>query len=713
LADDPTGGAFVNSMLGVGHVSAGGVLTRLTASPTSPDDGQKATQVPLAKSVSAITSDAAGQLYFITATGAKVRRIATNGIVGTAAGTGILDINNRFTGSGGAAISATLPWMTGLAVGSDGSILVASGTQVASVRPDHKLALIAGNGVYLNSGDNGAAKTASVLPSAVAESGGSVYIAGVTTKMCGAVPFTYVCPDKGNLRRVSPNGVITTVYVSPNLVWSDMTALPDGTIALISDDGKALVFVNPVTKVATVVATPTAYNLGSPHLYADSAGTLFVSANLAAVKRTASGAWSAIAGGASGGITGDDAGTVYLNEYSTIVKYLGLAAKKADPAQVSAGASHSCIRLSNSTVKCWGANGSGQLGNGSVVGSRVPLTVPGLSSVGQVSAGAAFTCAVVTPGASGTVKCWGANSSGQLGSGSTSASTVPVVVQTTGGLALKGVSSVATGDAFACAVSSPGSNGTVRCWGKNASGQLGDNTTTNRTRAVQVRASATVALKGVTSVAAGGSTACATLTTGSVRCWGANNHGQLGRGNTVASKLAVQVSGIDGIAAKASKLEIGDSHTCAVLTTRAVRCWGLNTSGQLGDGTTTQRLTPVAVTTSPTATLSGVTAITAGGNHTCAILGAGVAARVRCWGSDASGQLGNTRTGNKTRAVAVAGTLANGTSAISAGVAHTVAVVPGTPATTKDVAAWGSNWSGQLGDGTATGRATPMRCPYL
>jgi len=382
----------------------------------------------------------------------------------------------------------------------------------------------------------------------------------------------------------------------------------------------------------------------------------------------------------------------------------------APPTQVDAGVGHACARLSDGTAACWGLNSSGQLGNNSTAASKIPMLVPGLAAVTQVAAGGAFSCARLS---NGQVRCWGANANGQLGHGSVSGSKVPVSVYASGTTVLTAAASVSAGSNFACAVISPGASGTVRCWGGNASGQLGDGSIVQRTRPVTVLTGPGVPLKGVVSVDAGGSSACATLSSGAVRCWGGNAHGQLGRGNVVGSKFAVAVTGINGVAAKAKSVSVGTDHACAVLSTGGVRCWGANASGQLGDGTTTQRTTPVATKISAAVALSGATAVSAGGAHTCAIVGSGSAARVRCWGSDTTGQLGNTATGVQKYAVLVAGTSANGATSISGAVGYTAIVAPSTGPSPVAVVGWGTNTTYQLGDGTVTAHPTPVVNPVI
>ena len=385
------------------------------------------------------------------------------------------------------------------------------------------------------------------------------------------------------------------------------------------------------------------------------------------------------------------------------------------PTQIDAGAAHSCARLVGGTAACWGANASGQLGTGTLTAAASPMRVTGLNGVSSVATGGAFSCAVSNAGAAGTVKCWGANASGQLGRGNLLPSTTPVAVLAPGSATpLAGVSSVDAGAAFACAVSSPGASGTVRCWGANASGQLGDGTVTRRTRPVRVLVAPGVGLTGATSVSVGGSTACARLTTGAVRCWGSNTNGELGRGNLVNSRFAVRVTGIDGVVAKAKTVTVGAAHACAALTTGAVRCWGRNSSGQLGDGTVVQRTTPVAVKVSAVGALAGATVIAAGDVHTCAITGTGTAARIRCWGADSSGQLGNNAAlANQRFAVLSAGTVTNGVTALAAGGRHTLVLAPNPAMPTRGLAAWGLNSSGQLGIGGTTTRPTPVRSVYL
>src|SRR5947208_1416093 len=167
-------------------------------------------------------------------------------------------------------------------------------------------------------------------------------------------------------------------------------------------------------------------------------------------------------------------------------------------------------------------------------------------------------------------------------------------------------------------------SGGVKCWGYNVHGQVGDGTTTDRWPAVDVSG----LTSGVAAIAAGGNHTCALTTGGGVKCWGANNHGQLGDGTSTDRWTAVSVS---GLSSGVSAISAGFSHSCALTTGGGVKCWGSNSNGQVGDGTITDRWTPVDVSGLTT----GVAAVAAGGNHTCALTTGG---GVKCWGANSTGQ---------------------------------------------------------------------------
>ena len=171
---------------------------------------------------------------------------------------------------------------------------------------------------------------------------------------------------------------------------------------------------------------------------------------------------------------------------------------------------------------------------------------------------------------------------------------------------LTGASGLAAGYGHACALLS---NGTMRCWGENRQGQLGNGATANPGTAQPVTVTG---ISGVTAFTTGAYHTCAVLGGGTVRCWGRNDNAQLGNGTYTSSSTPVAVTGLTGVTA----ISGGGTHTCAVLSDATVRCWGENEFGQLGTGTTASSTTPAAVVG-----LSGVVDISVGWRHTCALLG--------------------------------------------------------------------------------------------
>ena len=189
--------------------------------------------------------------------------------------------------------------------------------------------------------------------------------------------------------------------------------------------------------------------------------------------------------------------------------------------------------------------------------------------------------------------------------------------------------------------------GAVNCWGHNSYGQLGNSTTTDSSAPVAVAAFT----GGVTavSITAGASHTCALLNTGAVNCWGYNGNGQLGNGSTTDSSAPVAVSTFTDVSATAVSITAGAYHTCALLNTGAVNCWGYNCDGRLGNDTNTDSSVPVAVAAFTDGSATAVS-ITAGYYHTCALLNTGA---VNCWGYNSNGQLGNNSTTDSSAPVAV------------------------------------------------------------
>ena len=354
---------------------------------------------------------------------------------------------------------------------------------------------------------------------------------------------------------------------------------------------------------------------------------------------------------------------------------------------IAGGTSHTCALLPYGTVECWGYNYYGQLGNGTTNNSSTPtgVSLPTGATARAIAAGGGHTCALLS---SGTIDCWGKNATGELGNNSTTASSTPAAVNLAPGTT---ATAIAAGNQHSCATLS---NGAVECWGDNTYGELGNATTTQSNTPVAVTAGNALPITGTDRVAAGTFHACALLSNGTVECWGDNNAGQLGNGTTNNSSTPVAVSGLSGVTAIAA----GEFDTCALLSYGTVECWGDNSSGELGNGTITNSSTPAGV-----GGLSGAaTAITAGHDqHTCALLSNGT---VRCWGNNSYGQLGNGASGTgtySTTPVAVSGL--SGATAIVAGVGHTCALL-----STGTVECWGFNYAGQLGNGTTTNSSTPV-----
>ncbi|MCP4699402.1 MAG: hypothetical protein GY862_21530 [Gammaproteobacteria bacterium] len=354
---------------------------------------------------------------------------------------------------------------------------------------------------------------------------------------------------------------------------------------------------------------------------------------------------------------------------------------------VSGGVSHTCALTASGGALCWGDNSHGQLGDGSTANSSIPMDVSGLSSgVSAVTAGNYHSCALT---ASGGVMCWGDNSYGQLGDGTAANSNVPVGVS---GLS-SGISAITAGGYYTCALTASGG---IKCWGRNNTGQLGDGTKTDSSTPVNVSGLSS----GVTAIAAGGygngqyGHTCALTASGGVKCWGPNTFGQVGDGSGNNNRPApVDVS---GLSSGVSAIAAGGTHTCALTAAGGVKCWGFNRYGQLGDGTTVwTSATPVDVSG-----LNGVvSAITANADHTCALNASG---GIKCWGFNNGGQLGDGTKINSNLPVDVSG-LSSGVSAVGAGYHHACALI-----SSGGRKCWGHNNYGQLGDGTVTSSLIPV-----
>ncbi len=330
-------------------------------------------------------------------------------------------------------------------------------------------------------------------------------------------------------------------------------------------------------------------------------------------------------------------------------------------------------------------------------------TGPWSGQESTIAAGGAHSCAVM---ADGTAQCWGRNGSGRLGDNTTTNSPVPVPVSGITGLTPATTAvSVSAGAAHSCAVMA---DGTAQCWGSNVFGQLGDNTTTNSPVPVSVSGiDGLTAATTAVSVSTGGNYSCALMADGTAQCWGSNSYGQLGDNTTTNSPVPVSVSGLTGLtpATTAVSVSTGYAHACALMADGTAQCWGFNTNGQLGDNSTTDSPVPVSV--------SGITGLTpastavsvsSGGNFSCALMADGTA---QCWGSNSYGQLGDNSTTDSFVPVSVSGltglTPASTAMSVSTGGAHSCALMADGTAQ-----CWGGNGDGELGDNSTTSSPVPV-----
>jgi alpha-tubulin suppressor-like RCC1 family protein len=376
--------------------------------------------------------------------------------------------------------------------------------------------------------------------------------------------------------------------------------------------------------------------------------------------------------------------------------------------QVSAGSNHSCAVLYDHEVSCTGLNTSGQLGQ--LLGNQTVwwTPIPGLRDVSAVAAGSNFTCAVKNPGSSGTAWCWGGNASGQLGDNTVVARPTPSAVRKLSGGYLTGVSQIAAGTNVACAVVSPGVAGQVWCWGYNGQHQLGDGTTTTRRSAVRVKQSINTLLTGALSVSVGNDSVCAVMVTQRVQCWGGNQYGQLGQANVDPHQFPGLVSRIDGRFNKARSVAVGGGFACARLVDDSVWCWGRNDKGQLGDGTTKAHTAPLPTLIDSATRFGRVISIAAGASNVCAVMKpSALVGLVYCWGDNSVGQLGNGTTTARRWATRTQALPADFTpTAVVCGGGQVLAIGRSNAMPNQPVQGWGRNAGGQLGTGSATAPVT-------
>ena len=403
-----------------------------------------------------------------------------------------------------------------------------------------------------------------------------------------------------------------------------------------------------------------------------------------------------------------------INYQNTPANVSGLGSQVA---AFALGYHHSCAVLIDTRLQCWGMNDDGQVGNGEVALPLSRLEPVGVATLGSgviaLGSGSHHNCAVTS---GGQMKCWGRNGAAQLGDGSTLRRFTPVTVA-----GLPGATQmVQAGNDHSCALNS----GAVRCWGDNYFAQLGSPgalppspprlvpTLPGSTTAISAGAYHTCAvnsagqvtcwgispfgyngnpisladlLDGIGAVAAGGNHSCALTTSGTVKCWGDNSSGQFGYHGSDSPYATVPITGFSG---NVQAISAGGEHSCAVLDVGRVECWGSSSYGQGGSPA------PVGFIG-----LDSIQAVHAGGFHNCALTTTG---GVKCWGNNAFGQLGDGTTTTAYVPVDVTG-LSSGVQAISVGEVHSCALT-----TAGAVKCWGDNQYNQIGDGSFPGVATPQ-----
>lgn len=350
-----------------------------------------------------------------------------------------------------------------------------------------------------------------------------------------------------------------------------------------------------------------------------------------------------------------------------------------DPPRMAAGQYTTCAAPAGADLHCWGDNADGQIGDGTTMRRLVPTAVFGGSEAGLAGVGQGHACAVL----GGSLHCWGRNDFGQLGLGTVSSddelSPRPVT-----GLPAGIVEDLSLGAQHTCAIVS----GALYCWGRNNAGQLGIGDTAPQSESPTLVSG----LRGrPVEVATFSQHTCVRLDDGRVDCFGSNGWGQLGNGGTAPSPSPTPVASITD----AVDLATGGSHTCALRATGTVECWGSGALGQLGNGGTDPSPTPTPTVPIPEPVLQ----IDAGSAHTCAR----TASAVYCWGANGDGQCGRNRSTEPVvhSPAPVAGLTA--VAEVRAGSNHTCVHVSGT-----SLSCFGQNTRGQLGDGTMTTSSSPV-----
>jgi len=478
-----------------------------------------------------------------------------------------------------------------------------------------------------------------------------------TTDAAGTVLYRNLQPGEHTVTLQGTPATLTLTPASPQ------------TIQVAEDQGHDLVFTGAF---APAQITGTAKSWGTPVegavVRVEGKDTVEVTVNsvgvfqVDSIRRGATGNYTLTISNYSGVRFKETKLTQTLESGANTAEFVGKPDPEPTWASVDGGDYLTCGVTAGGEAYCWGRNASGQLGDGTTTDSSVPVLVSGGHTWASVSGGGEHTCGMTT---ADEAYCWGDNFSGQLGDGTTTDRTIPTVVS--GGYTWASVKS-------SCGVTTAGA---AYCWGANYNGQLGDGTTDQRLTPVLVSGGHTWA-----SVSSVGSDHTCGVTTGDEGyCWGSNRYGQLGNGGTgTHTEPTIVIGGYTW-----ASVNGGVFYTCGVTTFGEAYCWGRNDYGRLGDGTTTDRTTPGLVS-------GGITtwASVNGADHTCGVTTAGVA---YCWGKNGNGQLGDGTTTNSSVPVLVSGE--HTWAAVTAVGRHSCGVTAA-----GEAYCWGRNDYGQLGDGT-------------
>ncbi len=288
--------------------------------------------------------------------------------------------------------------------------------------------------------------------------------------------------------------------------------------------------------------------------------------------------------------------------------------------RLALGGAHTCALLSDGTAFCWGNNASGQLGDGTTTNRDRPVPVSTGLKFTSIDAGVSHTCALTS---AGEAYCWGRNDRGQLGDGTIVARLAPAFVS---GFTFQQIAAGGFSVGHTCGLATTGQ---TYCWGDNWRGQLGVGSADVLPHPIPMPVSTGVTFASIT--AGLGQHSCGRTTLGTAYCWGENTFGALGNETQEGSPIPVEVAGSRTFSQLIAGGFIG--HTCALTGAGAAYCWGENERGQIGDGTTVDRLAPTAV-------FGGLifTSLDAGFRHTCGLNHTGA---LYCWGANGAGQLGN------------------------------------------------------------------------